>query len=164
MVIGKRQLGRTGPAVGCLGYGAFVLEGRYGVSDDEQARGTICRALDVGMNMIDTADAYGKGHNEMLVGRAVASRRREAFLATKFGIVLGESETGTDLRTGWGFSLKINGKPPYVRKALDASLKRMDVDVIDLWYAHYPDPATPMKKQLEQWRKAFTRGRSVISA
>ncbi len=158
-MIGRRQLGRDGPAVGCLGYGAFVLEGRYGASDDEQARGTICRALDVGMNMIDTADTYGKGHNERLVGRAIADRRREAFLATKFGIVLGESETGTNLPTGWGFSLKINGKPPYVRRALDASLKRMGVDVIDLWYAHYPDPATPIEETVGAMAEGVRSGK-----
>jgi len=159
IVIEKRKLGNNGPSVGCLGYGAMVLEGYYGASDDEQAVGTIHRALDVGMNMIDTADAYGNGHNETLVGRAIAGKRQQAFIATKFGIVFDESETGTDLPTGWGFSLKINGRPPYVRKALNASLKRLAVDVIDLWYAHYADPATPIEETVGAMAEAVRAGK-----
>ena len=81
-MIDKRRLGSNGPSVGRLGYGAMVLEGYYGASDDEQAVGTIHRALDVGMNMIDTADAYGNGHNEMLVGRAMAGMRQHCLLYT----------------------------------------------------------------------------------
>jgi aryl-alcohol dehydrogenase-like predicted oxidoreductase len=159
IVIEKRRLGSNGPSVGCLGYGAMVLEGYYGVSDDEQAVGTIRRALDVGMNMIDTADAYGNGHNEMLVARAIAGMRQRAFVATKFGIVFDEGEGGTDLSTGWGFSLKINGKPPYVRKALNSSLKRLGVDVIDLWYAHYADPDTPIEETVGAMAEAVHAGK-----
>ncbi|MBL8379964.1 MAG: aldo/keto reductase [Burkholderiales bacterium] len=158
-MIEKRKLGKNGLSVGRLGYGAMVLEGYYGASDDEQAVGTIRRALDVGMNMIDTADAYGSGHNETLVGRAIAGRRQQAFVATKFGIIFDQSETGTDLPTGWGFSLKINGKAPYVRKALSASLKRLGVDVIDLWYAHYADPATPIEETVEAMAEGVTAGK-----
>ena len=139
IVIEKRRLGINAPSVGCLGYGAMVLEGYYGVSDDEQAVRTIHRALDVGMNTIHTANACGNGRNEMLVGRAMAGMRQRAFVATKFGIVFDESESGTDLPTGWGFSLKINGRPSYVRKALNSSLKRLAVDVIDL---RNSDPAS----------------------
>jgi aryl-alcohol dehydrogenase-like predicted oxidoreductase len=159
IVIGKRELGSNGPGVGCLGYGAMVLEGYYGASDDEQAIATIRRALDVGMNMIDTADAYGNGHNESLVGRAVAGMRQQVFVATKFGIVFDESETGTELPTGWGFSLKINGRPSYVRKALGSSLKRLGVDVIDLWYAHYADPATPIEETVGAMAEAVRAGK-----
>jgi aryl-alcohol dehydrogenase-like predicted oxidoreductase len=159
IVIEKRRLGSNGPNVGCLGYGAMVLEGYYGVSGDEQAVGTINRALDVGMNMIDTADAYGNGHNEMLVGRAIAGMRQRAFVATKFGIVFDESESGTDVPTGWGFPLKINGRPPYVRKALNSSLKRLAVDVIDLWYAHYADPATPIEETVGAMAEACHAGK-----
>ena len=140
----KRWLGEGGPLVGALGYGAMVLEGYYGASDDDEAVRTIHRALDAGMTMIDSADAYGNGHNESLVGRAVRGRR-EAFVASKFGIVFDPTETGTDLPTGWGFSLKINGRPDYARRALDASLARLGVDALDLWYLHYPDPATPIE-------------------
>jgi aryl-alcohol dehydrogenase-like predicted oxidoreductase len=145
----KRTLGKDGPAVGCLGYGAMVLEGYYGASDDEQGVGTIRRALDVGMTMIDSADAYGNGHNESLVGRAIRGRREDAFVATKFGIIFDEKESGTDLPTGWGFSLKINGTPAYARKALEGSLRRLGVDVIDLWYLHFPDPATPIEETVD---------------
>jgi aryl-alcohol dehydrogenase-like predicted oxidoreductase len=158
-VIEQRKLGNDGPSVGCLGYGAMVLEGYYGASDDEQAVGAIHRALDVGMNMIDTADAYGNGHNETLIGRAIADRRQQAFVATKFGIVFEQSESGADLPTGWGFSLKINGKPPYVRQALSASLKRLGVDVIDLWYAHYADPATPIEETVGAMADAVRAGK-----
>jgi aryl-alcohol dehydrogenase-like predicted oxidoreductase len=139
----KYSLGEKGPMIGCLGYGAMVLEGYYGHSDDNQAVETIRHAVETGM-MVDSADAYGGGHNERLIGRAIKDFRRQAFVGTKFGIVFDENESGTDLPTGWGFSLKINGRPEYVRKAVDASLERLGLDVIDLWYAHYPDPGTPI--------------------
>lgn len=145
-MIPKRSLGKNGPSIGCLGYGAMVLEGYYGASDDGQAVDTIGRALDAGLTMIDSADAYGNGHNETLVGRAIRGRRDQAFVATKFGIVFDENEDGTDLPTGWGFSLKINGTPAYARKALAASLKRLGVEFIDLWYVHYADPQTPIEE------------------
>jgi aryl-alcohol dehydrogenase-like predicted oxidoreductase len=143
-MIGKRKMSKGGPLVGALGYGAMVLEGYYGASDDDEAIRTIHRALDAGMTMIDSADAYGNGRNEGLVGRAVRGRRN-AFVASKFGIVFEPTETGTDLPTGWGFSLKINGRPDYVNRALDASLRRLGVEAIDLWYLHYPDPAAPTR-------------------
>jgi aryl-alcohol dehydrogenase-like predicted oxidoreductase len=158
-MIPKNSLGRNGPSVGCLGYGAMVLEGYYGGSDDGQGVETIRRALDAGLTMIDSADAYGKGHNEILVGRALKGRRTDAFVATKFGIVFDEKETGTELPTGWGFSLKINGKPAYVRKALASSLKRLSIDVIDLWYLHYADPATPIEETVKVMADAVHEGK-----
>jgi aryl-alcohol dehydrogenase-like predicted oxidoreductase len=145
-MIQKRSIGKNGPAIGCLGYGAMVLEGYYGASDDNRAVKTIRHALDAGLTMIDSADAYGNGHNETLVGRAIKGRRDQAFIATKFGIVFDDKDVGTDLPTGWGFSLKINNHPAYVKKSLDASLKRMGVEYIDLWYAHYIDPRTPIQE------------------
>jgi aryl-alcohol dehydrogenase-like predicted oxidoreductase len=158
-MIEKRNLAKKGPAVGCLGYGAMVLEGYYGASNDDQAVETIRCALDVGMTMIDSADAYGNGHNEALIGRAIRNRRKEAFIATKFGIVFDEKETGTDLPTGWGFSLKINGTPAYVQKALAGSLKRLGVDAIDLWYAHYADPTTPIEETMGAMADAVRAGK-----
>lgn len=158
-MIEKRRLGHDGPAVGCLGYGAMVLEGYYGASDDQQAIKTIRHALDLGVTMIDSADAYGNGHNETLVGRAIQSRRSQAFVATKFGIVFDDKEASTDFPTGWGFSLKINGKPAYVHKALEQSLKRLDVDTIDLWYAHYADPATPIEETVGAMADAVHEGK-----
>lgn len=158
-MIQKNSLGRNGPYVGCLGYGAMVLEGYYGASDADQAVETIRHALDAGLTMIDSADAYGNGHNELLVGRAVKGRRDDAFIATKFGIVFDEQETGAELPTGWGFSIKINGTVAYVRKALDGSLDRLGVDVIDLWYAHYVDPITPIEETVGAMADAVRAGK-----
>lgn len=158
-MIEKRNLGKGGPAVGCVGYGAMVLEGYYGASDDTQAVETIRHALDAGMTMIDSADAYGGGHNEILVGRALKGRRDQAFVATKFGIVFDEKETGTDYPTGRGFSLPINGKPAYVRKAIDASLNRLGVSVIDLLYEHWIDPATPIEETVGAMADAVRAGK-----
>ncbi len=158
-MIPKRRLGADGPVVGCLGYGAMVLEGFYGPSDDEQAVETIRHALDLGMDMLDSADAYGNGHNEELIGRAITDRRNNAFVCTKFGIVFDESESATQVPTGWGFSLRINGKPTYVRKALDASLSRLRTDVIDLWYAHYPDPSTPIEETVGAMADGVSTGK-----
>lgn len=161
-MIAQRQLGRQGPKVGCLGYGAMVLEGYYGQSDDSQAIQTIHRALDVGMTMIDTADAYGNGHNESLVSRAVADRRDRVLIASKFGIVFDPGNPagpGNELPTGWGFSLQINGRPEYVRHALDASLNRLGVETIDLWYAHYPDPGVPIEETFGAMAEAVRQGK-----
>lgn len=158
-MIAKRRLGTHGPEVGCIGYGAMVHEGYYGASDETRALDTIRHALDVGSNMIDSADAYGNGHNETLVGRAITGRRDQAFVCTKFGIVFDPHEAGTELPTGWGFSLRINGTPGYAQKSLDASLARLGVDVIDLWYAHYPDPATPIEETVAAMAGAVTTGK-----
>lgn len=157
-MIEQRQLGTGGPLVGALGYGAMVLEGYYGASDDEEAVHTIHRALDVGMTMIDSADAYGNGHNERLVGRAVRGRP-DAFVASKFGIVFEPDEAGTELPTGWGFSLRINGRPDYARRALDRSLSRLGVDTLDLWYLHYPDPGTPIEETVGAMAAAVRDGK-----
>ena len=142
----RRKLGAGGPKVSAIGYGAMGLEGYYGATDDQNALAVIGHALDVGCTFIDTADAYGNGHNEQLVGRAVAGRRQDAFIATKFGIVFDPEEKGTDVPTGWGFSLQINGRPEYVQKCLENSLDRLGVSHIDLWYAHYPDPSVPIEE------------------
>ena len=157
-MIDMRLLGNGGPSVGCLGYGAMVLEGYYGASDDDQAVQTLQHAIDLGM-MIDTADGYGNGHNEELVKRALLDRRDRAFIATKFGIVFDEGETATALPTNFGFSLPINGKPNYVRKALEGSLKRLGVDEIDLWYLHFPDPATPIEETVGAMAEAVRAGK-----
>jgi len=157
-MIEKRHLGTGGPRVGAIGYGAMVLEGYYGESDDEAAMATLHRALDCGMTMIDSADAYGNGHNEELVGRAVRGRR-DAFVASKFGIVFGANDAGTELPTGWGFSLRVNGTPEYAQRALDASLERLGVEAIDLWYMHYPDPAIPIEESVGAMADAVEAGK-----
>jgi aryl-alcohol dehydrogenase-like predicted oxidoreductase len=153
-----RTLGRGGPQTGCLGYGAMVLEGYYGASDDGRAVETLRRAIDLGM-MLDSADAYGNGHNESLIARAVADRRERAFVATKFGIVFEDGEEGRDWPTGWGFPLRLNARPDYAARALDASLKRLGVEAIDLWYAHYPDPGTPIEDTVGAMADAVRAGK-----
>ena len=144
-MIEKRQLGNKGPEVGCLGYGAMALEGYYGAVEEADAIATIQHALDLGMDFIDSADAYGEGHNELLIAKAIKGRRDDAFICTKFGIVYDANDAGTEMETGWGFPLRINGAPDYVKKSLQLSRSRLGVDVIDLWYAHYPDPSIPIE-------------------
>ena len=154
----KKPLGNDGPAVGRLGYGAMVLEGYYGGSQDDAAIGTLCHAIDSGM-MIDSADAYGNGHNEELIAKAIGQCQADPFIATKFGIVFDDAWTGTELPTGWGFSLNINGKPEYIRHALDGSLERLGTDTIDLWYAHYLDPEVPVEETVGAMSDAVRDGK-----
>ena len=132
-------------AIKQIGYGAMGLEGYYGESDDTEGVKTLVHAINSGM-MIDTADAYGAGHNEELIKQANDVAERPAFVATKFGIVFEEDQTGSQLDTGWGFPLTINGSKEYVSRAIDQSLERLGVEQIDLLYAHY-------KKRLKPWRK-----------
>src|SRR6201999_3105103 len=110
-MIPQRQLGKTGLKVCAIGYVAMGLEGYYGASDENAALDTIRHALDIGVNLIDTSDAYGNGHNEELLGRAIKGRRSDCLIATKFGIVFDPAQPGRDFATGFGFSLKLNGTP-----------------------------------------------------
>lgn len=148
----------TGVPIPRIGYGAMVLEGLYGASDDAAGIAVLRDVIDRGL-MIDSADAYGGGHNEALIATAMAGRRDEAFIASKFGIVFDEGETGTALATGWGFSLNINGKPDYVAKALDASLRRLGTDYIDLYYAHYADPDVAIEETVGAMAEAVEAGK-----
>ena len=157
-MIEQSNLGGQGARTGRLGYGAMVLEGFYGSSEDSSAVLTILHALERGM-MIDTADAYGNGHNEQLVSGALKEFREESLVATKFGIVFDPDESGSEVPTGWGFSLTINGKPGYAKKALESSLRRLEVDTIDLWYLHYPDPAVPIEETVGAMADAVTAGK-----
>ncbi len=145
-------------AVKQIGYGAMGLEGYYGASDDTQAVQTLVHAIESGM-MIDTADAYGAGHNEDLIKQALAHTDQPAFIATKFGIVFEEDQTGSQLDTGWGFPLTINGTKEYVTRAIDNSLERLGVDSIDLLYAHYLDPNTPLEETIEAMAEAVKAGK-----
>jgi aryl-alcohol dehydrogenase-like predicted oxidoreductase len=131
-----RQLGKPGPRVSAIGLGCMGMSEFYGSTDEGQAIRTIHQALDWGVNFLDTADMYGTGHNEELVGRAIKDRRDEVVLATKFGNVRGPDG---------GFE-GVNGKPDYVRAACEKSLKRLGVDVIDLYYQHRVDPDTPIEE------------------
>jgi aryl-alcohol dehydrogenase-like predicted oxidoreductase len=133
----KRKLGANGPMVSALGLGCMGMSEFYGSADEAESIATIHRSLDLGMTFLDTADVYGVGRNEELVGRAIRERRKEVFLATKFAIMRDKSG---------GPPIGINGKPEYVRSACDASLRRLGVDVIDLYYQHRVDPATPIEE------------------
>lgn len=154
-----RNLGNNGPLVSAIGYGAMVLvHGMYGKVEDTQSVKTIQHAIDSGINFIDTADAYGNGHNEQLVGQAIKNRRDKVVLATKFGIVFDPEETSTPVTTNWNV-LPINGKPEYVRKAIDGSLSRLGVDYVDLWYAHFPDPNTPIEDTVAAMAESVQAGK-----
>ncbi|WP_018915411.1 aldo/keto reductase [Thiomonas sp. FB-6] len=131
----QRRLGRDGPLVSALGLGCMGMSEFYGPSDDARSLATIERALDLGVNLLDTADMYGAGHNEQLLGRAIRARRDEVVLATKFGNMRGPNRE----------FLGVNGRPEYVREACDASLRRLGVDHIDLYYQHRVDPAVPIE-------------------
>ncbi|HTU83828.1 MAG TPA: aldo/keto reductase [Candidatus Acidoferrales bacterium] len=132
-----RALGRNGPSVAALGLGCMGMSDAYGSRDDAESIRTIHRAIDLGITMLDTADVYGAGENERLVGRAISSCRERVFVATKFGIV---RDAADPAKRG------INGRPEYVKRACDASLQRLRVDRIDLYYQHRVDLGVPIEE------------------
>jgi aryl-alcohol dehydrogenase-like predicted oxidoreductase len=132
----RRQLGRSGVSVSAIGLGCMGMSDFYGAADETRSIETMHRAIDLGVDFFDTADIYGPFTNEELVGRAIRDRRGRVVLATKFG----------NVRTADGKFVGINGRPDYVRQACDASLKRLGVNEIDLYYQHRVDAETPIEE------------------
>jgi aryl-alcohol dehydrogenase-like predicted oxidoreductase len=131
----RRRLGNQGLVVSEMGLGCMGISEFYGSRDEAGGMAVIQRALELGITFFDTADVYGQGHNEELVGKALRAHRKEVVIATKFGNVRGDD----------GKFLGINGKPEYVRSACEASLKRLGLETIDLYYQHRVDPNTPIE-------------------
>src|SRR5436305_3003291 len=144
-----RHLGASNVMISAIGLGCMGMSEFYGARNDDESIRTIHRALDIGVNFLDTADVYGMGHNEELVGRAIKQRRDEVVLATKFGNVRDANGAWTD----------VSGKPEYVMKQCDASLKRLGVDYIDLYYQHRVDPNVPIEETVGAMKRLVELGK-----
>ena len=149
-IMEKRTLGRSGPAVSALGLGCMGMSEFYGAGDDTESIATIHRALELGMTFFDTADVYGPYLNEELVGKAIKGKRDTVFLATKFGIVRNPKNPA---------ERGLNGRPEYARACCEASLRRLAVDVIDLYYLHRIDPQTPIEETVGAMARLVAEGK-----
>jgi len=143
-----RTLGKSSLSVSALGLGGMSFSGVYGPGEDSESIALIHRALDLGINFVDSSDMYGWGHNEELLARALRGHRHRVVLATKFGQV--RAESGPNL---------VNGRPEYVAQACDASLKRLGVDLIDLYYQHRVDPTVPIEDTVGAMARLVERGK-----
>jgi len=143
----SRTLGSSGIGVSAIGLGCMSLSGTYGASDDNEGVALIHEALDQGITLLDTSDAYGNGHNETLVGKAIAGRRSSVVLATKFGNLGGRGGKVAD------------GRPEYVMEACEASLKRLGTDTIDVYYIHRVDPTVPIEDTIGAMARLVQQGK-----
>ncbi|HKK02250.1 MAG TPA: aldo/keto reductase, partial [Desulfuromonadales bacterium] len=146
----QRRLGTQGLTVSAQGLGCMGMSEFYGKGDDTESLATIHRALELGVNLLDTADIYGPFKNEELVGRAIKGHRTQVVLATKFGIVRDPSNPK---------ARGVNGRPEYVRSACEASLKRLGTDHIDLYYQHRVDPEVPIEETVGAMAELVAAGK-----
>ena len=147
-MIEQRQLGRSPLRVSAIGLGCMGMSGVYGPADDNESIALIQKAIDLGVNHLDSSDMYGWGHNETLIGKALQGRRDQVVLATKFGQV--QNPGGPN---------KVDGRPEYVVQACDESLKRLGVDVIDVYYQHRVDPKVPIEETVGGMKRLVEAGK-----
>jgi aryl-alcohol dehydrogenase-like predicted oxidoreductase len=155
-----RRLGTNGPSVSAIGFGAAVLSpGYFEPVEDTASIDTVRYALDCGVNLIDTSNVYGLGHNEQLIGEAIAGRRDEVVLASKFGWVV-DGSSGTEVEVNYDMpGIRANGRPEYVNQQIDGSLQRLGVDHLDIYYVHFPDPGTPIEDTVGAMAELVKQGK-----